>query len=61
MDTELAEGSVEGHISVLLVHVVVGGSGLISQHDSICLHTLSGPLIQLPNIVMSSTSFTARI
>ena len=31
---ELADGSIERDISVLLVHVVVSGSGLISQDNS---------------------------
>jgi hypothetical protein len=31
---ELADCAVEGHIAVLLVHVVVAGSGLVSEDDA---------------------------
>jgi len=31
---QLADGSIQGNVSVLFVHVVVAGSGLISQNDS---------------------------
>jgi len=32
---KLGDGSVEGHISVLLIHVMDGGSALVLQHDSV--------------------------
>ena len=46
----MAESSVEGDVSVFSVHVVDGGSGLISEDDSVGLDTLSRSLEKLNDI-----------
>lgn len=46
---ELADGSVEGDVSVLLVHVVNTSSGLISQHDSESFDMIGSFFVDLIN------------
>lgn len=47
LGVELADGSVEGHVSVLLVHVVVGGPGLVPQDNAEGLDVVGLPLEDL--------------
>lgn len=44
---QLADSSVEGNISVLLVHVVVSSSGLISQHYSVGFNMVGSFFVDL--------------
>lgn len=44
---QLADGPVEGNVSVLLVHVVVSGSGLISEHYSVGFNMIGSFFVDL--------------
>lgn len=46
---ELADGTVEGDISVFFVHVVDSGSGLVSEHNTKCFHMVGSLLVDLIN------------
>lgn len=44
---QLTDSSVQGNISVLLVHVVVSGSGLISEHYSVSFDMVGSFFVDL--------------
>ena len=47
LGVKLADGSVDGDVSVLLVHVVVGSPGLVPQDDAEGLDMVGPPLEDL--------------
>ena len=46
---QLTDGSVQGSVSVLLVHVVNSGSGLILKNNAECLDMVGSAFVNLVN------------